>query len=1364
MVVQTSVHSLITTFEHSAQKHPCVIDRPRARHIRDARTGEAVSSPMSSGPQQTGSSPTSGPQQDSDELANTTQLLASRQQSSALPRIHRASSSLAIPEGEELTVDRAAVQEIQSDNEDEDGTSDAVPDQRKRMTVIVDDEEPDADSESETRGAFDASQVQRTHDLSPEAEPDADDGQAREPDAGPSTASSSTHLTGLASPQRPQTGGTDPYASQQLLHSPTLRTGPDGKSPRQVRTPGLLGLHPARTKSIAIAQSSQGNEQSQAKLPHISAERDRQAGQSESESEGDEEDGEDPEPSLKYQRLKGSIPDILKKDSASAFAVSDKFLALGTHAGMVFIIDFSGNLIKAFRSHTASVLDLSIDSANEFVAAAGMDGLLSISSLDSAEHYAFDFKRPMRAVSLEPAFGRKASRAFACGGMAGALVHREKGWLGHKETVIHAGEGPIWAVRWRRNFIAWANDAGVRIYDTASRTKITFISAPKGQDRVDLFRPNLLWQDDHTLVIAWADQIKFARLKDHRSANEGSKALSATALGQSPVSVTVEVTKIFQMDCAISGLAPYGDQLLVLAYLTEEPSSEEDESVQSEEEDVHISGSKRKANFRRAMGQRPELRLLDPDTGEEKSSDVLSLTGFERLGCNDYHLVPSHRTMSKRQVSSRSNAQSLDDLFYVISPHDVIIARPRDAKDHIHWLLDHKKYEAALDAVDKIGPVAAKDAGFDSKEIGKKYLTHLVDDERDYDAAAEIGVSVLEGDVPGWEEWVFLFLDRGEIERLLPWIPLANPVLPNVTYDIVLARLLKTNPEKLRAVVNAWPHEIYSSAAVALAIEDKLQEERKAEAEQRGAGKSTLLMDILADLYVRSGQPGKGLQYYLQLKRPGVFDLIRDHNLILQVRDQARQLLEFENEVKTDQGETEVVEKDKLDSKGEATKERPSRAIQLLVDHVHSIPPQRVVPQLETLPLQLHRYLSALFHLDPSLVTSYSDLQVSLYARFAPQGLMNYLRSMSSYYSFGNAFSVCERQDLVPEMVFLLGRVGDNKRALNLIIERLGDVERAIDFAKEQNDDDLWEDVFRYSESRPAFIRGLLENVGGVERIDPVQLIRRIQNGLEIPGLRDAVRKILGDYNLQVSLLEGCLDVMDAEGRALAHGRTQAQNQGIALMVAGADVEGKESQTAVVGSGLAMATKCRGCGDKLIKEKGPDRSRFTLSDSAPAASISSAKDGRGATSSRASGLAVVFLCRHAYHLSCLLAEQSIPARRRREATGDAGRDDDLDGDDQSLALGRLTSTVTQIRQRRRWGPGSIANRTSEAGVTASLLDDSNQQWGPAVREASQRRRWQLSQHYASRLRVPVRAKGGCPTCTHKTSPPADDGATEELGA
>ena len=110
---------------------------------------------------------------------------------------------------------------------------------------------------------------------------------------------------------------------------------------------------------------------------------------------------------------------------------------------------------------------------------------------------------------------------------------------------------------------------------------------------------------------------------------------------------------------------------------------------------------------------------------------------------------------------------------------------------------------------------------------------------------------------------------------------------------------------------------------------------------------------------------------------------------------------------------------------------------------------------------------------------------------------------------------------------------------------------KAIDFAKEQNDDDLWEELLKYSENKPcmftqllqsthlkypwclfsflktAFIRVLLENVG-VE-INPLRIIQRIPDGLEIPGLRAAVIKILQDFQLQISLLEGCQAILNGD-------------------------------------------------------------------------------------------------------------------------------------------------------------------------------------------------------------------------------------------
>lgn len=51
----------------------------------------------------------------------------------------------------------------------------------------------------------------------------------------------------------------------------------------------------------------------------------------------------------------------------------------------------------------------------------------------------------------------------------------------------------------------------------------------------------------------------------------------------------------------------------------------------------------------------------------------------------------------------------------------------------------------------------------------------------------------------------------------------------------------------------------------------------------------------------------------------------------------------------------------------------------------------------------------------------------------------------------------------------------------------------------------------------PVFIKGLLENVG--TDIEPLRLIKRIPNKMEIPDLKQALLKILQDYHLQVSYM-----------------------------------------------------------------------------------------------------------------------------------------------------------------------------------------------------------------------------------------------------
>lgn len=135
--------------------------------------------------------------------------------------------------------------------------------------------------------------------------------------------------------------------------------------------------------------------------------------------------------------------------------------------------------------------------------------------------------------------------------------------------------------------------------------------------------------------------------------------------------------------------------------------------------------------------------------------------------------------------------------------------------------------------------------------------------------------------------------------------------------------------------------------------------------------------------------------------------------------------------------------------------------------------------------------------------------------------------------------------------------------ALLPAIERFFSIRQAIEFAKEQSDDDLWEDLLKYSETRPckclsmrflrtipdarfpAFIRGLLENVGA--EIDPIRLIRRIKNGLEIPGLKEALIKILQDFHLQISLLEGCQTILNGDSSDLSRKLQKDQTSGFFL-------------------------------------------------------------------------------------------------------------------------------------------------------------------------------------------------------------------------
>ncbi|WWC91761.1 uncharacterized protein L201_006708 [Kwoniella dendrophila CBS 6074] len=819
----------------------------------------------------------------------------------------------------------------------------------------------------------------------------------------------------------------------------------------------------SRTKEIPTKRVN-GNAEIDINQP--SGESDEEDDEMDDDEEDEDDEGDDEEPALKYSRLKGRIPEILTKDSASTIAVSPRVIALGTHNGMVHVLTYEGAKVNSFRPHAASVTCLKMDEENDFVATASVEGRVVIHSLTSTESYAFDYKRPMRAIALEPGFAKKNTRAFVCGGMAGNLIMQEKGWLGYKEQIIHSGEGPIWAIEWRGNLIAWANDLGVKIYDTTTSQRIGYIDRGAHAPRAELFKCSLQWKDDHTLVIGWADHIKIVRIRN--------RAKSQTTAGLPPL--TVEMTAIYQVDCMISGLAQFNSSYVVLAYIA--PDTYENEATDNPIEQ------------RRKAANRPELRLIEK--GEEINADSLSLTNYHMYGCNDYSLIKSQREN--------------EDIFFVISPSDVILVRPRDEIDHIDWLIERERFSEALESAEEL----RKNHGnaLDVKSIGLKYMNHLLA-KGDFEQTASLAPKVLGQDSEAWEKWIYTFVQHQQLPVIIPHIPTKDPQLGKPVYEMVFGHLLVNDRCALLKTITSWPTDIYDMNTVMGAVQGELEATKD----------DSILLECLAELHLINRQPAKALPYFLRLRRPHVFDLIREHNLFTAVQDQALLLVQFDQEREINKEE------------GKGDKSKHGAAIELLVDHTHSIPIDRVVYQLEEKPEYLYMYLDALFDKDPQYCLPYSDRMVELYAAYDLDRLMPFLRA-SNFYDLEKAYEICKERDLVTEMVFLLGRMGNNKKALMLIIERLGDVQRAIDFAKEQSDEDLWEDLLTYSETRPSFIRALLEHVGA--EINPIRLISRIKNGLEIPGLKEGVVRVLMGMNLQVSLLEGCQHILNGDCSNLA--------------------------------------------------------------------------------------------------------------------------------------------------------------------------------------------------------------------------------------
>ncbi|KAI2792993.1 hypothetical protein POX_b03039 [Penicillium oxalicum] len=631
-----------------------------------------------------------------------------------------------------------------------------------------------------------------------------------------------------------------------------------------------------------------------------------------------------------------------------------------------------------------------------------------------------------------------------------------------------------------------------------------------------------------------------------------------------------------------------------------------------------------------------------------------------------------------KEVQDMSRA--LGAKIFVHSPFDCVVSMKRDFADRLAWLNARGQYEQAWNLIDQhpelaestldpgeiapglrsrssLGEFFADDtasvmtagraninpaAEHEKTRIGELWIEQLVDQDK-WSEAAEVCGKALRS-TSRWEHWAWLFIKREKMDELLPHIPTnLHPSLSAEIYETLLNHYVSHDLGRFKDLVDSWPAALFDPDNVTPQVRDRLNS--RSVVDQSEDWQS--LTDCLAKLYLMGGHYREALHCYIQVQdAEAVMSLIKEHHLVDAVSDEIPAFIMIR------------ISKQQMKSASRAElEELASEPIQLLVREAYTgiVPPEAVVSQLKDANriLFVYFYLRALWRGEAlphdaskprrgrgahfrdaanklaadegkALIDAFADTAVEVFADYDRSLLMEFLQTSISY-TFETAIQICEQRRYTQELIYLLSKMGQTKRALNLILSDLKDVSQAISFAKSQDDPDLWEDLLDYSMDKPKFIHGLLVEAG--TSIDPIKLVRRIPSGLEIEGLRDGLTRLIREHDLQTSISQGAARVMQSEVALGMDTLRKGQRRGIKFMVN----DHKAASGEMVPDG------------KSVGPHGHDQLSLSSNSEERATSSSGRCGGCNApfkTNERE--ILVGFACGHIFHVSHLHSERSLP--------------------------------------------------------------------------------------------------------------------------
>lgn len=818
----------------------------------------------------------------------------------------------------------------------------------------------------------------------------------------------------------------------------------------------------------------------------------------ESEDEETDDDEDESPPKLKYSRLNQLLSNFFTKDPISTCAFHDNILIFATHTGILHLVRPDYSVLRTFKAHRASILLVFTDGL--YFASASMDGTIVIGSIgDEKDIIAYDFSRPVHAVVFDKTYAR--SKSFISGGMSGKVIYSTKNWLGQRvDTILEEGHGPIVCIKIIDDIVFWMNDKGITFFDISNRQTIHVIEKPEDSPRGDLYWPRVHIPEANRILVAWGNYVwslvvQSGKLNEDNNGLQNNSAGAASSLYKVlPSTATisfrtsivkkVEVEHVFKFDALICGISTFtNDSLLLLVF--NPPTILEGEMTPTY--------------------NNPDVRLVNATTGELEFEEEIGLKNVKGLGLNDYKLGTLINKSPK---------------YFIVSATDGVVAEQVLLYDQLQWFISKDRYLDAWRVTEHLLPRLKR------LNLGILHVDSLVSQEKWEEAATFLG-SILEveySDLPDnyttlssvsteemdiyirevitqWDAWSRIFIETGHVGQIATVVPTSPKLnLPKHIFNHILEHYLKTDQDEFVRLLKSWSLDLFDYKS----IETKLEEELEAKAS------NTELRIALSDLYVSSYEPSKSVPHLTFLKVPTIIQFLFKHHLLTTYKDKLPEfiILRFKNR---EDFESQPIPK---------LEEKLGDIIDIFVDSRHELLPAEIVDLFVTSRMDVvnYFYLQKLKAVDDFLVQTFGNELVKLYAEFDKTKLIGFLSSNNNY-EIEMAIELCETNEYIPELVYLLGKIGENKKALRLMIEKLDDPETAINFAKHQNDKETWTILIDHSMDKPKFIKALIEDADELlsQFYDPIDVLQRMSNNIEVWGLNNSIIKF--SYNNELNLV-----------------------------------------------------------------------------------------------------------------------------------------------------------------------------------------------------------------------------------------------------